>query len=200
MSEFEAYFSIGKDHILDYSGGYDHILFIIALSAIYLLRDWKHVLVLVTAFTVGHSVTLALATLQIISVDFRLTELLIPVTIFITAGSNLFRNEDSVGSGSLIQINYFYALFFGLIHGLGFSNNLRSLLGSKNQDHFWMKLLGFNVGLEIGQIIIVVVFLVASFIIVDLFSTERRDWKLVISSMVAGAALVLINERFYWPL
>ncbi len=200
MSEFEAYFSIGKDHILDYSGGYDHILFIIALSAIYLLRDWKHVLVLVTAFTVGHSITLALATLQIISVDFKLTELLIPVTIFITAGSNLFRNEDSVGSGSLIQINYFYALFFGLIHGLGFSNNLRSLLGSKHQDHFWMKLLGFNVGLEVGQIIIVAIFLVTSFIIVDLFSTERRDWKLVISSMVAGAALVLINERFYWPI
>jgi len=200
MSEFEAYFYIGKDHILDYREGYDHILFVIALSAMYLLRDWKHVLVLVTAFTVGHSITLALATLQIISVDFKLTELLIPITIFITAGSNIFRDEESVSGSGLIQINYFYALFFGLIHGLGFSNNLRGLLGSKNTDHFWVKLLGFNVGLEVGQIIIVVVFLIVSFIVVDLFSAARRDWKIIISSAVAGASLVLINERFYWPI
>src|SRR5690349_24350016 len=94
MSEFELYFGVGKDHILDYAHGYDHILFVIALCALYLIRDWKQVLILVTAFTVGHSITLALATLNVIHVKTELIEFLIPVTIFITAVSNFFRKED----------------------------------------------------------------------------------------------------------
>src|SRR5271154_2214260 len=94
MSEFGLYFGLGKDHILDYVNGYDHILFVIALSAVYLIRDWRKILILVTGFTIGHSITLALATLQIISVNTKLVEFLIPLTIFITAFSNLFRKEE----------------------------------------------------------------------------------------------------------
>src|SRR5688500_13402623 len=128
MSEFKLYFILGKDHILDYANGYDHILFVVALCTLYQLRDWKQVLILVTAFTLGHSITLALATLEIITVKAELIEFLIPLTIFITAASNIFKREDSF-SGRAMYINYFYAAFFGLIHGLGFSNYLRSILG-----------------------------------------------------------------------
>ena len=96
MSEFRLYFDLGKEHILDYVHGYDHILFIVALCALYLMRDWKQVLILVTAFTIGHSITLALATLNLISVKTDLIEFLIPLTIFITAVSNLFKNGKSV--------------------------------------------------------------------------------------------------------
>ena len=195
MSEFELYFGLGKDHILDYSNGYDHILFVIALCALYQLRDWKQVLILVTAFTVGHSITLALATLEIISVKIELIEFLIPVTIFITAGSNIFKKED-VFSGRAIQLNYFYAAFFGLIHGLGFSNYLKSILG--RDKSIITQLFAFNAGLEFGQIIIVAFFLVVSFILVDLFGASRRDWKLVVSSAVAGIALILIKDKIYW--
>lgn len=194
MSEFRLYFDLGRDHILDYQNGYDHILFVIALAALYTLRDWKHVLVLVTAFTIGHSVTLALATLEIITVDSTLVEFLIPVTIFITAASNMFRKDD-VGSRP-VQINYFYAAFFGLIHGLGFSNFLRSILGKDR--NIVSQLLAFNLGLEFGQIIIVVLFLVYCFILVDLFGVARRDWKLVISSAVAILALLLMKEKAFW--
>src|SRR6186713_600519 len=98
MSEFSLYFGLGKDHILDYANGYDHILFVIALCALYISRDWKMVLVLVTAFTIGHSITLALSTLRIVNVKMELVEFLIPLTIFITAVSNLFKNENSIGS------------------------------------------------------------------------------------------------------
>lgn len=195
MSEFNLYFGLGKDHILDYANGYDHILFVIALCALYIGRDWKRVLILVTAFTIGHSITLALSTLRIVNVKAELIEFLIPLTIFITAVSNLFKDENTIGSKPM-QMNYFYAAFFGLIHGLGFSNYLRSILGK--DKNIITQLLAFNVGLEVGQIIIVVLFMSVCFILVDLFGVNRRDWKMVISSAVAGVALVLMKDHMYW--
>jgi hypothetical protein len=124
-----------------------------------------------------------------------LIEFLIPVTILITAVSNIFRKEDNL-SGRDLQINYFYAGFFGLIHGLGFSTYLKAILG-KNQS-IVSQLFAFNIGLEFGQIIIVGIFLAASFILIDLFGVSRRDWKLVISSAVAGIALILIKDKIFW--
>src|SRR5690606_29026597 len=160
------YFGLGKDHILDYANGYDHILFVVALCAIYLMRDWKKILILVTAFTIGHSITLALATLKIIVVNAELIEFLIPLTIFITAVANIFRRTEV--SDRTTYVNYGFALFFGLIHGMGFSNYLQAILG-KNSS-IVSQLFAFNVGLEVGQIIIVSVFMVISFILVDLFT------------------------------
>lgn len=192
MSSFSLYFSLGRDHILDYANGYDHILFVLALCSVYVIRDWKKILILVTAFTIGHSVTLALATLQIISVDTALIELLIPITILITAVSNLFKKIE-ITSGKNIQINYGFALFFGLIHGMGFSNYLRAILG---KDHSIItQLLAFNLGLEYGQIIVVVLFLIFSYILVDWAKVARRDWNLILSSAIAGIALILIKDR-----
>jgi hypothetical protein len=195
MSEFQLYFGLGKSHILDYANGYDHIIFVVALCALYLTREWKQVLILVTAFTIGHSITLALSTLRIISVKVELIEFLIPLTIFITAVSNLFKNENNLTSKS-VQLNYFFAGFFGLIHGLGFSSYLRSILGK--DEKILTQLFAFNLGLEFGQLIIVAIFMAAAFILVDLFGLNRRDWKMVISSAIAGIALVLMKENMYW--
>ncbi len=195
MSEFALYFGLGKDHILDYINGYDHIMFVLALCAVYVVKDWKKILILVTSFTIGHSITLALSTFRIISVKTELIEFLIPLTIFITAGSNLFRKEESTG-GKNIQINYWFALLFGLIHGLGFSNYLKAMLG---KDHSILsQLLAFNLGLELGQIIVVALFLGLSYISVDIFRTSRRDWKMVISSAIAGIAFILMKDRTFW--
>ena len=195
MSEFQLYFGLGKSHILDYANGYDHIIFVVALCALYLTREWKQVLILVTAFTIGHSITLALSTLRIISVKVELIEFLIPLTIFITAVSNLFKNENNLTSRS-VQLNYFFAGFFGLIHGLGFSSYLRSILGK--DETILTQLFAFNLGLEFGQLVIVAIFMAAAFILVDLFGLNRRDWKMVISSAIAGIALVLMKENMYW--
>ncbi|MBX2944602.1 MAG: HupE/UreJ family protein [Cyclobacteriaceae bacterium] len=194
MGEFQLYFTLGKDHILDYANGYDHILFVVALCAIYLMRDWKKLLILITAFTIGHSITLALATLQIIVVNSDVIEFLIPLTIFITAFSNIFRRTEVTDRTT--YINYGYALFFGLIHGMGFSNYLQAILGK--QKNIVSPLFAFNVGLEVGQIIIVSIFMFISFILVDLFTLNRRDWKLVLSSAIAGIALVLIKNTYPW--
>ena len=195
MSQFQVYFLEGKNHILDYQFGYDHILFVIALCALYLMRDWKKVLVLVTAFTIAHSLTLALVATNVISVSEKLVEFLIPLTIFITAFSNLFKSEESINDRRM-QMNYAYALFFGLIHGLGFSNYFRAILGRDRS--IVSQLFAFNVGLEFGQLLIVGIFLLASFIFVGLFGVARRDWKLVISSAVAGIAVILMKDKAYW--
>ncbi len=195
MSQFQLYFGLGRDHILDYANGYDHILFVVALCAVYISRDWKQVLILITAFTIGHSITLALSTLDIVRIKPELIEFLIPLTIFITAFSNLFKSENSL-SGKGIQVNYAYAAIFGLIHGLGFSNYLRALLGKDRS--IVSQLLAFNLGLEFGQLIIVAILMGLSFILVELFNLNRRDWKMVISSAIAGIALVLMKDNMYW--
>ena len=194
MSEFGLYFQLGMEHILD-TRGYDHILFVIALCAIYVISDWKKVLILITAFTIGHSITLALATLRVIRFNSNLIEFLIPLTIFLTTISNLFKKENGFRTRK-IQTNYLLAVIFGLIHGLGFSNFLRSILGKDNS--IITQLLAFNIGLEIGQIIIVAIFLGATLILVDIFGVKRRDWKLIISSAVGGIALILLLESKYW--
>ncbi len=190
MSEFSLYYGLGLDHILDING-YDHILFVIVLCALYQSSDWKKVLILVTAFTVGHSITLALATLEYIQINPDLIEFLIPLTILITAVSNLFTKEQNITSGKLNR-NYIYAGFFGLIHGLGFSNYLRALLGKDSS--ILLELFAFNVGLEVGQIIIVGIFMIASFIFVSIGSVSRRDWKMIVSSAVGGVALMLMID------
>lgn len=193
MSQFGMYFEMGYEHILDVKG-YDHILFVIALCALYQIQDWKKILILVTAFTIGHSITLALSTLNLINYRTDVIEFLIPVTIFITAFSNLVKKQGS--APAKFSSNYFFALFFGLIHGLGFSNYLKSLLG--REENILTPLLGFNLGLELGQIIIVAFFTIISFVFVGLFNVAKRDWILVVSSAVAGVAITLMIETKFW--
>ncbi len=193
MSEFWLYFDLGTEHILDIKG-YDHILFVISLCVLYSIVDWKKVLILVTAFTIGHSITLALATLGIITMDLRLIEFLIPVTIFITAVSNLFSSETV--ERSKVQINYIYASFFGLIHGMGFSSYLKSLLGSDTS--IFTQLFAFNLGIEVGQILIVGVFLGVTAILQSIFWVSKRDWIMIISSAIAGIALTIMIENKFW--
>ncbi len=198
MSEFEAYLQLGFEHITD-PQGYDHILFVIALCTIYTLRDWKKVLILVTAFTVGHTVTLAMATLNMVSFRPDVIELLIPFTILVTALINMtyrIPKTTLVTETKSSPLRYALALGFGLIHGLGFSNYLRSLLG--DESTIFQPLLAFNVGLELGQLLIVLVVLILAFFLIDLGRIPKRSWNFIVSGIVAGMALSLIinNELF----
>jgi ABC-type antimicrobial peptide transport system permease subunit len=192
MSEFALYFQLGWQHIVAWDG-VDHILFITALCAVYLLKEWKKVLILVTAFTIGHSVTLALSVLDIVHISTPLVEFLIPVTIFITALFNIIR-QPGEEQQQAIQLNYLFALFFGLIHGMGFSNRLKSLLG--DGENIVTPLLGFNIGLEFGQILIVICVLLLAGIIVNITGVKRRDWTMFLSSAIFGVAFVMAIERF----
>lgn len=194
MSIFELYFYLGKDHILDIQG-YDHILFVVALCVIYKIHDWKKILVLISAFTIGHSITLALAVFRLISVNSALIEFLIPITILITAVGNIVRVDQDF-SKQKNQLNYFFALVFGLIHGLGFSNYLNSLLGKTKS--VTTELIAFNLGIEAGQLVIVLLFIGIGYVIQKYTTIARRDWIMIISSAVAGVAITLIIETKFW--
>ncbi len=189
---FSMYFELGFEHIADING-YDHILFILALCTVYLFKDWKKILMLVTAFTVGHSITLALAVLNIINFPVSIIEFLIPITIFISAFTNFFYNDGSLKK--LHNFKYLTALFFGLIHGLGFSFYLKSLLGSMKE--VVLPLFAFNIGLEVGQIFIVIFFLFITFIAVNLLRVPRRDWVLITSGAIAGISIMYIIENCF---
>lgn len=189
MSELELYFKMGFNHISDIQG-YDHILFITALCAIYQLKDWKNVFILVTAFTIGHSVTLALATTGIISKNTAWIEFLIPITILLTCVLNFFQRIEVTGKQ---RTRYLTALIFGFIHGMGFSNYLSTLLG--NTDDIFIPLLSFNLGLEFGQILIVCIILFVSYIFISGLKVIVREWNLVLSGASAGIALIMALER-----
>lgn len=192
MSIFELYFKLGIQHIADLKG-YDHILFILTLCVVYRLSEWKKLLVLITAFTIGHSLTLVLATLNVLRIDGALIEFLIPLTIFITALANVLMDRKKL-TPALHYLKYGTALFFGLIHGLGFSNYLRALLGS--EKGLLLPLFSFNLGIEVGQILIVAAILLVTWMVVGLLKYPRRDWHLLLSGAGLGISLVLMIERF----
>jgi len=189
MDQFSIYLQLGFEHISDFAG-YDHMLFIITLCAFYAWREWREILILVTAFTIGHSVTLALSALSILNIDQQLVETLIPVTIFITAIHNVIIYRDARQSRKFSS-NYLIALFFGFIHGMGFSNFFKALTGGES---IVLELFAFNVGLEIGQLLIVAAFFLVYFLLDRLFKIKHRDWNLFVSGAGAGTSLIMILE------
>ena len=190
MNDFGIFFPLGLEHIID-KGAIDHIAFVVVLCLRYIWTDWKKLLALVTAFTIGHSITLALSTLNIINIPTRWSEFFIAITILITAMNNLaVRDFQFKKKYPLI---YFYALGFGLIHGLGFSTALKSMLG-QNQS-ISIQLFAFNLGLEAGQLLIVFLVLFISFVLVSLLNVNRRDYILFISGCIAALAIQMALER-----
>ena len=189
FSDFLFYFELGWSHIVSLEA-LDHQLFILALIAVYTSKQLKQILILVTAFTVGHSITLALSTFDIIRFDSKWVEFLIPCTIFITAVANLLKNDKRKKS---VQLNYYLALAFGLIHGMGFANSVRMML-AKDQYIGW-GLFGFNLGLEVGQIIFVVLTMLVSGIFLYFFKIKQRDWIIFVSSAVFALALQMALQR-----
>ncbi|AZJ33329.1 MULTISPECIES: HupE/UreJ family protein [Tenacibaculum] len=193
MNDFIFYFKMGLFHVLDFKA-YDHILFLIVLAVVYQFKQWTKVLWLITLFTIGHSITLALSAYGILNVRADLIEFLIPLTIFITGLMNvLTAKKASVGKENQ---NLFFALFFGLIHGLGFSNYFKIMIG-KTSDKF-LPLLEFALGVEVAQIIIVLGILLIGALVQSIFSVNRRDWILIMSSIVIGFALQMMFDRVFW--
>lgn len=228
MSTFRLYLQLGFEHISDLNA-YDHILFLVALCAIYRLVHWKIVLILVTAFTIGHSIALALSVFEIVSIRTDIIEFLIPVTILMTCIYNVFfgsaythvpeiqkdKSLDSLGredkkeelilkSSKLLnkdlKVKYGIALLFGLIHGLGFSNYLKETIGALMKGNFSITkpLLGFNVGLELGQIAIVFVILSVSYIMLNIVSIKDKHWNYLVSGFAGIVSIYLMTQTKFW--
>ena len=179
MKDFLFYLQLGWDHIISLDA-LDHQLFILALIAAYSFKDFKRLLILVTAFTIGHCITLVLSSFDIIRVKTDWIEFLIPCTVVITALDNiLFKGKHSY--------HYYFALFFGLIHGMGFANTARMMLAK--EQSIAIPLLGFNIGLEAGQMVVVSLLLITAYLIVNLLKINRRDWVIFLSAAVFTAAI-----------
>ena len=186
LESFIRYFESGLYHILNFDS-YDHILFVIIISVSFVFKDWKHLLILISIFSLGHTLSLLLGLYNVLNLNVNITEWLIPFTIFLMAFYNIFT------AGKLSQrpyFNYGVVLFFGLIHGLGFANVFERLLGS--DDSTLLSVIEFAIGIEIGQCIVVLFVLILSFIAQSIFRFSNRDWVLVISSIILGFISPLI--------
>ena len=193
MDDFMLYFKMGLYHVLDFSA-YDHILFLIVLAVVFNFKQWKKVLWLVTLFTIAHSITLALSAFEIIKIKVAVIEFLIPLTIFITGLVNIITiNKTAKGNEN---INLLFALFFGLIHGLGFSNYFKMMVGREEDKLF--PLIEFALGIEAAQIIIVLGILSIGTLILSVKKIKREYWILISSSIVILISIKMMFERIFW--
>lgn len=193
MHPFEFYLKLGFEHIANLNG-YDHILFLVVLCAVYQINQWRNIIILVTAFTIGHSITLFIVSLDFFSIPSRIIKLLIPVTILITSLQNII-NVKQIENSSRMGKNYFMALFFGLIHGMDFSNYFKALIMSPNE--ILIPLLGFNIGIELGQLLIVLFIVFISFIFLNIIKIKHLKWNLFISGAAFGISLISIMELIF---
>ena len=193
MHPFEFYLKLGFEHIANLNG-YDHILFLVVLCAVYQISQWRNILILVTAFTIGHSITLFIVSLDFFSIPSRIIKLLIPLTILITSLQNVI-NIKQIEKSSRMGKNYFMALFFGLIHGMDFSNYFKALIMSP--DEIVIPLLGFNIGIELGQLLIVLFIVLISFIFLNIIKIKHLKWNLFVSGAAFGISLISIMELIF---
>ncbi|PRP68144.1 HupE/UreJ family protein [Nonlabens agnitus] len=195
MDNFKFYFLEGFWHVLDLQA-YDHILFIILLAVPYLFNGWRKLLLLVTAFTIGHSISLLLVTFGKVSFSSAYIEFLIPVTIAVTALYNIFtagrRHQNNTPWLTVI-----IAIFFGLIHGFGFSGAFR-MLASGTDDNILLTLTEFALGIEGAQLVIVLIVLILNFIFTGLFRFSKREWAQIISAIIFGIVIPMLIARWIW--
>jgi hypothetical protein len=191
MDQFGLYLELGFSHILDLNA-YDHLLFVVLLSIGFGGKNYKQIFWLVTAFTIGHSITLALATLKVISVNANWVEFFIPLTICATAIFNLFAIDKE--SGRRINTLYGLILLFGLIHGLGFSGYLQAILGIEN--NIFLPLMAFNVGIEMGQIVIILCFLLLRFLFFKIFTVREQNFSFFLNTFILGLATSILIKNF----
>ncbi len=195
MSQFLIYFQLGLKHILNiYS--YDHILFLVALVIPLSFKDWKRILLLITSFTLGHTVALLLTLYGIIAVKVTVVELLIPITILIVALFHLFTAGKS-GKKESLNLVFFITLFFGIIHGLGFLNYFRNMHHGASVSKL-LAILESSLGIEAAQLVVVLVVLILSYIVQTVFRFSKRDWALVMSAFIIGIVLPIILGNEIW--
>jgi hypothetical protein len=193
MDDFFLYVKMGLSHVLDFSA-YDHILFLVVLAVVFNYNQWKKVLWLVTLFTIGHSITLALSAYGILKIRVDIIEFLIPLTIFITGVINIISLKNT--SKGKENINLIFALFFGLIHGLGFSNYFKMMIGQEESK--LLPLIEFALGIELAQVIIVLGILIMGTIIQKLIKNSRKHWIIICSSIVILISIQMMFERVFW--
>ncbi len=195
MSDFWIYFNIGLKHVLNVFA-YDHVLFLLALTVPYEFKSWKRILILVSFFTLGHTLALFLSVFNVVTVKSNIVEFLIPITILIAAMYNIIASGKSSKKDTITFIGII-TVFFGIIHGLGFSNYFNNILSGKPTDKL-LPLFEFAIGIEAAQIIVVVLSLLLAYMAQTLFKFSKRDWTLTISAFIVGVVIPMILQNEIW--
>ena len=195
MAQFPLFYKLGFRFVLDIYH-VEYMLFLISLLAVFTLKDWRKVFVLLSFFILGYLLTLYLGSYKVLNYNVELMEFLLPLTIFITAFSNLFKKRDSFHYYINMRKNYALALVFGGIHGFSYTTYFASI--TKGDFKVWEHFTSFFLGVTTGQFVIAFCFLFLSFIFLSIFGVNRRDWVMVISSGIAGVALTFMFESRYW--
>lgn len=195
MSQFALFYKLGFRYILDiYNVSY--ILFLISLLTVFTIKDWKRVIILLVIFILGYSITISLGAYNVIRYNEKLIEFLLPVTIFFTSFTNIFKKKDNFRYQGNMRKNYVLALIFGGIHGFSYCNYLVGL--TKDNLQVWDQFIAFIMGISIGQMIVSLTFLMIAFLFLSIFGVNRRDWVMVISSGIAGVALTIMFAYKFW--
>jgi hypothetical protein len=190
MEDFIFYFKLGWQHIISFDA-FDHLFFIMALTSIYLLKDIKQVLLLITAFTIGHSISLSLSILNLVKINSAMVEFLIPISIIITAEIQFVK---SLHPKAPFRFKYALALLFGLLHGLGFANTVRFILAES--QHIALPLFSFNLGLEFGQILIVLLMLLMAKLFIEIIGIPQKWWIRILNTIALAAGIYWCIIRF----
>ncbi len=195
MSQFSLYYKLGFRYILDIYN-VEYILFLISLLIVFTIKDWKRVLILLLFFILGYTLTISPGTFRVVKYNADLIQFLLPLTIFFTSFTNIFKKKDNFRYHGNMRKNYVLALIFGAIHGFSYSEYLIGL--SKGSLRMWDQFVAFNLGIGTGQIIVSITFLMIAFLFLSIFGVNRRDWVLVISSGIAGVALTIMFASKFW--
>ena len=195
MSDFWIYFNIGLKHVLNVCA-YDHVLFLLALTVPYEFKNWKQILILVSFFTLGHTLALFLSVFNVIAIKANIVEFLIPITLLVTALYNIIFSGKSSKKNTITFIGII-TVFFGIVHGLGFSNYFNSILPGKATDKL-LPLFEFALGIEVAQIFVVILSLLLAYIIQTLFKFSKRDWTLTVSAFIVGVVIPILLQNEIW--
>ncbi len=195
ISQFSLYYKLGFRYILDIYN-VEYILFLISLLTVFTVKDWKRVIILLVFFILGYTLTISLGTFKVMKYNAELIEFLLPLTIFFTSFTNVFKKKDNFRYHGNMRKNYVLAVIFGAIHGFSYSTYLTGLTGGSAR--LWDQFVAFNLGLGSGQIIVSLTFLMIAFLFLSIFGLNRRDWVMVISSGIAGVALTIMFESKFW--
>jgi len=195
MSHFSLYFNLGFRYIVDlYS--VEYILFLVSLLVVFTLKDWKRVIILLVCFIAGYTLSISLGTFKIVNYNVELIEFLLPLTIFFTSFSNIFKKKDNFRyHGNMIK-NYILALVFGAIHGFSYANYLSGI--TRDRIELWNQFVAFNLGIGLAEILVSLTFLMISFLFLSIIGINRRDWVMVISSGIAGVAITIMFASKFW--
>ncbi len=195
MSEFWIYFEIGVRHFLS-RNAYEPFLFLMALSIPFAFKDWKKLLILATVFSVSFAIALLLSIYGMVLIKPELINIIIPLSIVVMALYQLFTVGKGAKNGT-ISVLIFLTLFFGIVDGLKFSNQFKTILdsgGTNKSVHFFE----FLIGIEVVQLAIILGMLILAYIAQSGFRFSKRDWTLVITSFIIGVVFPIIIENKFW--